>query len=112
MGDLGGIFELFIQNLGFFLLPISEHSFFMSIIQKLFLAYTKEDDIFKTDKQNKNEEKVQIKEVAKVKVFKERNFNIKKKQFYNIKFDWKNYFLSFKLYVLPSFLSNNIFCMT
>ena len=46
MGDLGGVLEIVSVVFGFFLFCISEHSFNMGAIQKLFLAKTKDVKLF------------------------------------------------------------------
>ena len=46
MGDLGGVMEIVSVVVGFFLFCISEHSFYMGAIEKLFLADTKDASLF------------------------------------------------------------------
>ena len=46
MGDLGGVMEIVSVAFGFFLFCLSEHSFYMGAIQKLFLANTKDVKLF------------------------------------------------------------------
>ena len=46
LGDLGGVTEIILLVFGFFLLPISKHSFILKATKKLFLARTKRDDLF------------------------------------------------------------------
>lgn len=48
LGELGGVMEVLVLFFGFFLFPISEHSFYLNAIKKLFFAKTKDDDIFVT----------------------------------------------------------------
>lgn len=42
LGDLGGVIEILMIVLGTFLYPISEHSFILKALQKLYLARTKD----------------------------------------------------------------------
>ena len=46
LGDLGGVTEVIMLFFGFFLEPISEHSFMLKAIKKLFLARTNDNDLF------------------------------------------------------------------
>jgi hypothetical protein len=46
IGDLGGVLDVIIFIFGLLLFPISEHSFIMKALQKLFLARTDKEDIF------------------------------------------------------------------
>lgn len=46
LGDLGGLTEVFMVSFGFFLYPISEHSYHVQAIKRLFMARTKDDDLF------------------------------------------------------------------
>lgn len=45
IGDLGGVFEICFQVLGFFILPISYHSFIIKALKKIFLIKTKDDEL-------------------------------------------------------------------
>ena len=47
LGDLGGVTEVIMIVFGFFIFPISEHSFIMKATQKFFLARTADKTIFK-----------------------------------------------------------------
>ena len=47
MGDLGGVTEVLLICFNFLLLPISEHSFTLQAIRKLYMARTSDDTIFK-----------------------------------------------------------------
>ena len=49
IGDLGGVLEVFLVFFAFFIEPISEHSFYMKALSKLFVANTKEKKYFKKD---------------------------------------------------------------
>ena len=40
IGDLGGVLEVLISFIGLFLFPISEHSYGLKVLEKLFLART------------------------------------------------------------------------
>ena len=44
IGDLGGVFEICFQVLGFFILPISYHSFIIKALKKIFLIKTKDEE--------------------------------------------------------------------
>lgn len=46
LGDLGGVTEVIMLCFGFMLYPISEHSFHLKAIKKLFIAKTSNDDLF------------------------------------------------------------------
>ena len=46
LGDLGGVTEVIMICFGFFLYPISEHSFYLQAIKKLFLARTRNESLF------------------------------------------------------------------
>ena len=46
LGDLGGLTEVFMLIVGFFVAPISEHNFIMKAARRLFIAKTKRDDLF------------------------------------------------------------------
>ena len=46
MGDLGGIIEVLIFGCSFFVTPISEHSFILKALKKLFLAKTVHKELF------------------------------------------------------------------
>ena len=56
LGDLGGVFSLFITLFGFVILPISKFAFNLKAIQKLFLVRTKDKGLFDDEKvlRNKN----------------------------------------------------------
>lgn len=49
LGDLGGVTEVFLITMGFFLFPISETSFDMKSTKRMFLAHTKHKDVFIED---------------------------------------------------------------
>ena len=53
IGDLGGVLEVMISAIGFFLFPISSHSFGLKILEKLFLARTNDKKIFSVAKISK-----------------------------------------------------------
>lgn len=46
LGELGGVMEVLVIIFGLILFPISEHSFYLNAIKKLFFARTKDSDIF------------------------------------------------------------------
>ena len=56
LGDLGGVTEVIMAVLGIFLFPISEHSFIIKAAKIVFLAKTKDENMFK------HKEKYQTKE--------------------------------------------------
>ena len=46
MGDLGGVAQVVISVMGFFLFPFSEHNFVIKALQKMYNVRTKNDKIF------------------------------------------------------------------
>jgi hypothetical protein len=46
MSDLGGVMELFLLIVGYFIAPVSEHSFIMKAIRMVYMAKTKDTKIF------------------------------------------------------------------
>jgi hypothetical protein len=46
IGDLGGVFEVIITIFGIFVFPMSQHSFVMKALEKLFLARTLDNSMF------------------------------------------------------------------
>lgn len=46
MGDIGGILEISMLLFGFFIFPISEHSFFLTAARLQFFARTKNTSLF------------------------------------------------------------------
>jgi hypothetical protein len=46
IGDLGGVFEILVSFFSFFIMPISEHSFILKALSKLFLARTSDAKLF------------------------------------------------------------------
>jgi len=50
IGDLGGVTELILLVLGSIFLPISRHSFYLSVIKTLYMANTSESDLFADSK--------------------------------------------------------------
>jgi hypothetical protein len=48
LGDLGGVTEVIMITFGFFLFSVSEHSFHMTAIKKLFFVRTKDETLFGT----------------------------------------------------------------
>ena len=46
IGNLGGVMELLTLLIGWFILPVSEHSFILKAFQKLYLAKTNRNDVF------------------------------------------------------------------
>ena len=53
LGDLGGVTEVMMIVFCFLLLPISEHSFVVKAMKKLYIARTREDNLFLPPKQKK-----------------------------------------------------------
>ena len=53
LGDLGGVTEVIMLTFGFFLFSVSEHSFHMTAIKKLFYARTRDNEIFGAEKAKK-----------------------------------------------------------
>lgn len=49
LGKLGGITAVCMRLFGFFLFPISEHSFLMKASKKLFFVRTRSPELFKKD---------------------------------------------------------------
>jgi hypothetical protein len=47
IGDLGGVLEVIIAFFGLFIYPISEFSFFLTALERLFLARTVDKTLFK-----------------------------------------------------------------
>ena len=50
LGEFGGIKEAILILIGFFVFPVSEFSFYNNIIKRLFLAKTKDENLFKDSK--------------------------------------------------------------
>jgi hypothetical protein len=50
LSDLGGVIQILYTLFGILLLPISEHSYVIKAIQKLFMAQTKKDNLFEKPK--------------------------------------------------------------
>ena len=46
LGDLGGVTEVMMIVFCFVILPISEHSFVVKAMKKLYIARTKDTDLF------------------------------------------------------------------
>lgn len=53
LGDLGGVTEVMMIVFCFLLLPISEHSFIVKAMKKLYIARTRETDLFLPAKSKK-----------------------------------------------------------
>ena len=53
LGDLGGVTEVIMIVFGFFLFSISEHSFYLTALTKLFFARTSDGDMFKSKRTSK-----------------------------------------------------------
>jgi hypothetical protein len=49
LGKLGGITNVMMILFGFFLFPISEHSYVLKAAKKLFIARSKDKKLFKED---------------------------------------------------------------
>jgi hypothetical protein len=48
-GDLGGVLEIFIAIFAIFVVPISEHSFILTALSRLFIARTDEQNLFQNN---------------------------------------------------------------
>ena len=46
LGDIGGVTEVAMLAFGFFMFPISEHSFILLAAKRLFLARTDDQEMF------------------------------------------------------------------
>ena len=55
LGDLGGVSEIIGIVFGFFLLPVSYHSFIMKASQHLYYARTKDNNLFRVSKKDQAE---------------------------------------------------------
>ena len=53
IGDIAGIYDLIYVVVGFFIFPISKHSFFLSAMKKMFLVKTTDSHIFDLRKKQK-----------------------------------------------------------
>ena len=51
LGDLGGVTEVIMILFGFFLYPISEHSFVLQALRRLYKARTTDESLFRKDAQ-------------------------------------------------------------
>ena len=63
IGDLGGVLEVITFMFGIFLVPISEFSFVIKALQKLYLARTTQTGLFKNDKMRKKKNKTKFKTI-------------------------------------------------
>ena len=61
LGDLGGVTEVMMIVFSFFLYPISEHSFVVKAMKKLFIARTRENGIFMEPKAKVKPKKTKMK---------------------------------------------------
>lgn len=50
LGDLGGVTEVIMICLGIFINPVSEHSYIIKATKKMFLARSKNKNLFKLNK--------------------------------------------------------------
>jgi hypothetical protein len=57
VGDLGGVFEICIMTYGTILFKISNHSFTLYAIKKLFLASTSDETVLNEPKETKKDKK-------------------------------------------------------
>ena len=46
LSDLGGVTEVFMMVIGFFLVPIAEHSFMINAVKGTYLAKTRQENLF------------------------------------------------------------------
>jgi hypothetical protein len=68
IGDLGGVLEVLVGFLGFFMMPLSEHSFVLKALNKMFLARTYDTNLFKKPKRKhkkKNPQPTEVPEALK-----------------------------------------------
>lgn len=65
MGDLGGVTEVIMLMFGFFLYPISEHSYVMRATSRLFLARTHEGHLFEKPNDGDKDSKVYAQKMDK-----------------------------------------------
>jgi hypothetical protein len=69
IGDIGGVLDVLLLLFGLLIYPISEHSFVLKAIEKLFLAHSVQENVFVKQTKNKNKKfrslKVKIPEVFK-----------------------------------------------
>jgi hypothetical protein len=65
LGDLGGVTEVMMIVFSFLLLPISEHSYIVKAMKKLYIARTRDEDLFMKPKEKpkakKNKSKYGVK---------------------------------------------------
>ena len=59
LGDLGGIFEITMIVFGFFLFPVSEHSFYLKASRLLYFARTKDQGLFNQNKDPELKDKLE-----------------------------------------------------
>lgn len=59
LGDLGGIVEVIMIIFGFFLFPISEHSFYLKAARMLYYARTKDEKLFSKTVDSDEEDKLE-----------------------------------------------------
>ena len=53
IGDLGGVLEVIMVGFGLILYPVSEHSYILTALNKLFLVKTSSPSLFKKKKKGK-----------------------------------------------------------
>jgi len=53
MGDLGGVMEVVTVFLGIVFYSISQHSYYINMLKKVYFAKTKDDNMFKTSNYKK-----------------------------------------------------------
>jgi len=58
-GDLGGVLEIIMVSFGFFLFPISEHSFYMEVIKNLFFARSKHGENLFIESQKEDKDRLE-----------------------------------------------------
>ena len=57
IGDLGGVFDLAMTLIGIFIFPISQHSFTLKALSKMYLARTNHNNLFKSIKNKRAKNK-------------------------------------------------------
>jgi hypothetical protein len=55
LGNIGGVFELLLLIFGFFIMPVSEHSFYLEAAKKLYFARTSNKNLLKKDLKHNTE---------------------------------------------------------
>lgn len=83
LGELGGVLDVMVLLVFFFVAPVAEHSYFMAVFNKLYLAKTKSSNVFK-NKKYQQENDIEAKAEGK-----------DKKKHFKIQLDWSTNFQLF-----------------